>query len=695
MTRQTLHLLLPALFATLFLLGWARPTAAQLTEAQQADLEVWRTVLGTTPGDLGVQRTAARRLLDSGWDESMTVLGDLLADFKRPELVSLICSAIRDMDAPPDLLFDPLLDRLVVAPPELLGDLADAIGSYPPSVLPRLIERLNHKQGAATEKIALIAALSRFTEVEVVDQLINCLEPDVDASVRAAALQALVSVTGADHGDSMTRWQSWWRNNRIQGRDGLIRRKLRRLDRERNEAMLRLQTLQRDVASLTSDLLAAVTRNYTLTDPEQRNALLLNLLGNPRIAVRRLGLDLVEQRVLNAEALTPEVVNALEKLVADPAPSLRPMAIKRLALVDAPRAAKLVGPLLAETQDPEMEAAMLTVLGQTASPQAVPAVIERFLQPERPKGSAAALLTATLAGLVSPTDLDAVASRLNEQGAVNISAVEAELLAWCPSPAAAETLTKLFQAGEVAADRKTAAARGLVSSGLHQEVLLANAADPIVYPQALRAAGKRGGLEGLRLMLSWQILDAAKFGEEVSQVLLALPPTDWLEADNLLASHEEVDLQRRINSLMRILTLPQQTNSTGNGDVSLAPSLRRQACLRLAELQWRRADPEAMLTAVQAAPPGETEADREVRWRNIALVALERFDTANAERGADWVDALDLVLRQKTTDVERATHIAEAIQSGRATGLSDADRTRFDALVSKLALLTPDSGSGG
>lgn len=695
MTRHSLHLLLVPLLAALFLFGWARPADAQLTEAQQADLDVWRTVLGATPGDLSVQRTAARRLLDSGWAESMGVLGELLADFKRPELVTLICAAIRDMDAPPDQLFDPLLDRLVAAPPELLGDLADAIGSYPPSVLPRLIERLNHKGGAASEKIALIAALSRFTEVEVVDQLINCLEADVDASVRAAALQALVSVTGADHGDSMTRWQSWWRNNRIQGRDGLIRRKLRRLDRERNEAMLRIQTLQRDVASLTSDLLAAVTRNYTLTEPEQRNALLLSLLGNPRVAVRRLGLDLVEQRVLNAEALTPEVIAALEKLVADPAPALRPLAIKRLALVDAPRAAKLVGPLLAETQDPEMEAAILTVLGQTASPQAVPAVVERFLKPERPKGSAAAVLTATLAGLVSPADLDAVATRLNEQGAANLSAAEAELLAWCPSDAAAQTLAKLFQTSELAADRKTAAARGLVSSGLHQEALLANAADPIVYPHALRAAGKRGGLDGLRLMLSWQVLDPAKFGEELAQVLSALLPTDWLEADNLLASHEEVDLQRRINSLTRILTLPQQPNSTGNGEVTLAPALRRQACLRLAELQWRRADPEAMLTAVQAAPPGEIEADRELRWRNIALIALGRFDTANAERGADWVDALDLVLRQKTTDIERATHIAEAIRGGRAKGLSEADRTRFDALVSKLALLKPNPGSGG
>ncbi len=693
MPRPTLHLLLTTLFAAFLALAASRPAAAQLTETQRADLEVWRTVLGDSPGDLSVQRTAARRLLESGWDESIAVLSESLGDFRHPELVSLVCGAIRDMDTPPDRLFDGLVDRLVAAPPELLVDLADAIGSYPPHVLPRLIDRANRKDSPASEKIALIAALSRFTEVEVVDQLINLLESDVDASVRGAALVALVSVTGADYGDSMTRWQSWWRNNRIQGRDGLIRRKLRRLERERTDATLRLQTLQREVAALTNDLIAAVTRNYTLTEPEQRNALLLTLLQNPRVAVRRLGLDLVEQRVLNAEPLPPEVFSVLEKLVLDPAPALRPLAVKRLALVDAGKAAARVGPMLATADGPDMEAAILAVLGQTASPAAVPVLVEQFLRPERPKGTAAALLTATLGGLVSPGDLNQVAARLSEQGATMLSAAEAELLAWCPNPVAGNALAALLQSAEVTADRKAAAARGLAASGLHQEVLVANAADAVVYPFALKAVAKGGGLESLRLILSWPVLDGARFGEEIAQVLSALPPSEWLEADTLLAAHENVDLQRRVNSLSRILTLPQPP--AGNGEASLTPALRRAACLRLAELHWRRADPEAMLTALQAAPPGESEADGEARWRTVALVALERFDAASAERGSDWVEALDLVLRQKTTDLDRAERIAHAIQSGRATSLSEADRARLDTLVSKLASLKPDPGAGG
>jgi len=693
MPRPTLHLLLATLFAAILAIAASRPALAQITESQRADLEVWKTVLGSSPGDLSVQRTAARRLLDSGWDESTDVLSRVLGDFRHPELVRIVCGAIRDMDAPPEQLFDALGDRLVAAPPELLGDLADAIGSYPPHVLPRLIDRANKKESPASEKIALVAALSRFTEVEVVDQLINLLEPDVDQTVRAAALAALVSVTGADHGDSMTRWQSWWRNNRIQGRDGLIRRKLRRLERERNEATLRIQTLQRDVTALTGDLLTAVTRNYTLTEPEQRNALLLTLLQNPRVAVRRLGLDLVEQRVLNAEPLPPDLADVIEKMVVDPAPTLRPLAVKRLALVDAGKAAAIVGPLLETADGSEMEAAILTVLGQTPSPAAVPALLERFLRSERPKGTATALLTATLGGLVLPDDLNRIAARLGEQGAANLSAAEAELLAWCPVPMAGETLAVLLQSPDVSADRKTAAARGLMASGLHQKVLVANAANAVVYPFALRAVGKGGGLEALRLILSWPVLDATRFGEEIAQVLSALPPSEWLEADNLLAVHENVDPQRRVNSLSRILTLPQPP--AGNGEASLTPALRRAACLRLVELHWRRAEPEAMLTALQAAPPGESEADGETHWRTVALVALERFDTADANRASDWVEALDMVLRHKTTDVERATRIAEAIQSGRATGLTEADRTRLETLISRLATLKPDPGAGG
>lgn len=695
MPRPAFHHLLAALFAgvlSLLITGSAR---AQLTETQRADFEVWKAVLVSTSGEPGVQRTAARRLLDSGWDESLQVLGEAIGDFSRPALVSIVCGAIRDMDSPPDQLFDVLIDRLCVAPSALIPDLADAIGAYPPSVLPRLIERLNHQKGEASEKIALITALSRFTEIEVVDQLINCLEPSVEPAVRSAALDALVDVTGADHGDSMTRWQAWWRNNRLQGRDGLIRRKIRRLERERNEAIVRIQTLQRDVAALTSDLLTAVNRNYTLTDPEQRNVLLLSLLQNPRTAVRRLGLDLVEQRVLNAEPLSSEVVATLAKLVSDPAPSLRPLAVRRYALVDAAQAARLVGPMLAETSDAEMESAILSVLGQTASADAVPALVDRFTRAERPKGASAALLTATLAGFVPTESLSVIASRLSEQGAANLSVADAELLAWCPDPSAGAVLLGVLQSSEVSADRKTAAARGLVASGLHQDALLATAADPIVYPHALKAAAKRGGLEALELMLGWSVVDAARLGEEVSNVLLALPPAQWLEADTLVAAHEAVDLQRRVNSLARVLTLPQPNNSSAGGEGVLSPSLRRQTCLRLAELHWRRADPEAMLTAVQAAPPGEGETQSELRWRNIALVAMERFDAANAERGADWVDALDLVLRQRTADLDRAARIAEVIKSDRVTGLSDADRSRLDALVSKLAALTPEPGAGG
>lgn len=685
-----LHPLLLILAAALALVP---PTWGQLTEAQEADLALWRTVLTDGPAEAAVQRTAARRLLDSGWPESTALLGQLLAEFKRPDVVSVICTAVRDADPPPEALFEALVESLIAAPVELRGDLADAIGAYPPAMLPRLSERLA-QGGPASQQAALIAALSRFTEVEVVDQLINLLGPDVDHAVRAAALDALARVTGADYGDSMTRWQSWWRNNRVQGREGLIRRKLRRLERERDEAILRLQSLQRDVAALTADLLSAMNRNYALTDPEQRNALLLTLLGHPRTAVRRLGLDLVEQRVLNAEAVSPEVAAILGRLAADPAAPLRALAVRRLALVDSAGAAAMVGPMLADAIDTELEAAIISVLGQHANPAASEALVARFVRPERPRGTAAALLASAAAGHLSPEQLVIISERLHEQGFASLTAVEAELLAWCPAPMAAETLRALLQSPEVVAERKAAAARGLAASGLHHEALLAHAADAAVYPHALRAAGRRGGLEALRLIIAWPVLDADRLGEEVGQILSAMPPADWLEADNILAGREGVDLQRRVNSLSRVLTLPQPGNGS-DGGASVSEAQRRQMCLRLAELHWRRADPEAMLTALQAAPAAPNGSDGEVRWRNIALIALERFDNADTTRSGDWVDALDLILRQRTTDVDRAARIADAIRTGRTSPLSDADRARFDALLTKLASLISASGPQG
>lgn len=667
---------------------------AQLTEAQEADLAIWQAVLSDAPGDPAVQRSAARRLLESGWPESAALLGELLGHFQRPELVSLICAAIRDLDNPPEALFEALVERLAAAPPELQPDLADAIGTYPPTMLPRLIARLDAPAAQAAERVALIGALSRFTEVEVVDYLIHCLEPQDDPAVRAAAVEALVRVTGADYGDSMTRWQSWWRNNRIQGRDGLVRRKLLRLERERNEAMLRAQSLQRDVAALTAELLAAINRNYTLTDAEQRNALLLTLLQHPRMPVRRLGLDLVEQRVLNAEPLSPEVPALLARMVADAAGPLRPLALRRLALVDAAGASALVGPMLGATTDAELEAVMLAVLAQSANAKAAPALVDRFARSERPKGTAAALLAAAQAGHLDPAQWEEVWQQLRSQDPAALTPVEAEVLAWCPQPEAADLLRAILQPSDGGAERRAAAARGLAASGLHRDVLQAHAGDPLIYAHALRSAARGGGLEALRLILSWPVLDAARLGEEIGHVLAALPPSDWLEADNLLAAHQAVDVQRRLASLSRVLTLPQSNNGS-NGAAALSGEARRRICLRLAELHWQRAEPEAMLTALQAAPPGESDAEREATLRTVALVALERFDAADTRRGADWVEALDLVLRQRTTDVERARRIAEAIQQGRAGTLSEPDRLRFDSLVTRLASLITSERPGG
>ncbi len=684
------HQLLLILAAALTLI---RPAWSQLTEAQEADLALWRTVLTDGPGEAGVQRTAARRLLDTGWPQSISLLGQLLGDFQRPDVVALICTAVRDSDPPPEALFDALVESLISAPVELRGDLADAIGAYPPDMLARLSQRLA-RGGPAPEQAALILALSRFTEVEVVDQLISLLGPDVDPAVRTAALDALVRVTGADYGDSMTRWQSWWRNNRVQGRDGLVRRKLRRLERERDDAMLRIQSLQRDVAALTGDLLTAMNRNYTLADPEQRNALLLTLLGHPRTAVRRLGLDLVEQRVLNAEPVSAEVTVILGRMATDPAAPLRALAVRRLALVDSAGAAALAGPMLADATDPDLETAIISVLGQNANPIATEALIARFVRAERPRGTAAALLASATAGHLGTEQLLIISERLHGQGHTSLSAVEAELLAWCPAPLAGETLRALLQSAEVGAERKAAAARGLAASGLHQEVLLAHAADAAVYPHALRAAGRRGGLEALRLIIAWPVLDPGRFGEEVGQILSSLPPAGWLDADNILAGREGVDLQRRVNSLSRVLTLPQPGNGS-NGIATVNEAQRRQMCLRLAELHWRRADPEAMLTALQAAPVATNDSDSEARWRNIALIALERFDNADTTRSGDWVDALDLVLRQRTTDVDRAARIADAIQTGRTSPLSEADRARFDVLLTRLASLISASGPQG
>ncbi len=720
-----------------------------LTTEQAADLEVWKATL-LESANVDARLTAATRLLQSGWAEANTVLVEVLqqSDSTADDARRSVLDAITTLDqVPPQMLLEATVGAYIRATPARRESIVLAVIAFPHM---EAIAVLTHDiHDAANQELAtrlvLIELLSRFVEVETVDALILCLDAQEDPAIRQAAQFALESMTSITHnGSTRMRWANWWTRVRAGGREGLLDASVQRQRTEIRQLRDRERVLLQDRTELTNALIIWMERSYALTPTEKRPALLVTFLHDPKISIRLLGFQLIEQAMANADPITPEVVDAVAACVSDTDGHIRAEALHRLRFINAAQAAQLAAQRLATESDEAVRLAMYTILAQEPTAAPFEALLERWaITPGRSglslseRSGLASVFEAYLQSkiLTEPAKRNAVLAPLSKSLAENpgVNEIaqlfhpdEIRLLAWYDDPLAQTIVLSALQSVTTPLAPETdpaavvalrlAAATGLAASGLNDEALFGVADEVTIHPIAITALHARfGPLDALgRLLTTFACPSEAIRTANVRSLMATLPIEHWLVADDLLANSSWVTVKDRAAWLSRVRVVSNANVGGGNGntnpgdetgggdhDVQSQGMLRRALFLKLAELELLQGQPENAITALEDSPVAESDQDRFTRLQLVAHIAAGQFveseNTPAPEVGV-WVEALDVVDRIQPTTPE-ATIATTALRRTialriRAFGdeqLSESVRSRIAGILGAIQVESPDA----
>lgn len=676
------------------ILAVSTPVAAQLTDDQAADLALWTGALEAETGNPDARDAAARYLVRSGWAEAMDVASEMLVRHDRPDLVRALAAAIRTTEpTPPMPLLDPLLASIRVAPDESRALLVRALAAYPPEAVPKLAAAIRDPALPDAERLVLINSMSQLVHVETVDAMIAMLrdfqEPEIGLSIE----QGLRQLTGAGQvtWDAET-WSDWWDRRRDKGRAGLLEAQVEALKNQVNALQTRVVNLQTTGDVLRADLLTALQSQYTLTPAERRAAFVEQRFADPRSYVRRLGLELLERMMANAIPVSDQLVDSVASLSTDSDAGVRHMAMQRLMLLDADRAASIAAARVTEEPDPAAAKALISVLVRTPIAEGVPGLVAVMANPDRRVAAAAGVLQATRAGLVDGETLDAVTADVLSRDPASLSLAEIELLAWNPhSTEARDRIAAIVSDADADINRRTVAARGLAESGTNDQALTVSSADPVVYPFVVFAVTREPTLDALRVLMSIPVTTPSVWIDGAKSILLAQPPAAWIEADDTLAQSPAFPIEERIAALTRVSSFRNGAGVTPNGtghadDVNdpgstLSPEIKRSIYVRLAELQFQASRPEDLLATLAATPIDENDVARRQYLRAAGLIAVGRLDEVDATTGVDaWLDGLRMILRQESPDATLARAVVTRIETDLASLLNDVTLPRFETL---------------
>jgi len=575
--------------------GENQPETLSLTAEQQADFALWKSAM-TESTDAVARRRAAGKLLASGWKESLDLLSSLLKMENQPEVVTAIADAVSEVGDPPKAIFDALMGAYERSADAVRESLEIAITQYPPAVaIPEISSVIHDKEIAVADRVALIALLSRFVEVETVDALIPCLDKNEPAPIRESAGKALAMITGVDLGGSRLRWENWWERHRSAGREGLLAANIERLQEELKEVRKRNRQYRDERSSLISSLVHWIEQAYALEPKDHRPGMLVALLGDDWQEIRLLGLRLIEQAMSNGEPMPAEVTDAVAGCVEDSSAEVRAGAIRQLIFLDGVRAGSLAAIRLENEGDLTVRLALEAALARYPSKDGESVLFKRFVDsPSRAglednermaiAGALSAAFRASfdpgmdernrLAGIILDDIKDLNNDKILQIIIQRLGSEEVGLLAWSTTPEARQVRTIILTGentgeapvpSEELQSRQLAVARELAASGLDDEALYTKAGDSAIHAIAFGVLKSRKGLlKALAEVLGdFHEPDEKTRQADITAIMAALPIKDWIAADDKLAASNYASLDQRAAWLRRVLSVD-VADSTGN-----------------------------------------------------------------------------------------------------------------------------------
>lgn len=462
--------------------GFRPPESSPVTES-------WSRL---TSGSLGLaeRAAAATELLEMDNDEATGALSlALTTQQSRIGWRAVIQAVATYPDNPPKDLAQPLIGLLGYVDVALKEDLAAALGRFDQSDVIRQLQKIaESSREPVARRCGAILALGHDRTTQTAGLLMKLTDAGQPEPVQQASFKSLGILTALDHYDADRQaWDSWWKQNKglwaKEWTDHILE------NFERRESRRRAQDHQ-----IEDELLKSQRALYQANSPQGRPGVLVYMLDRPLLPIKRLGMDLSRQRLLDDLSFDEPLREALRVRLADAVPSIRADAALLLRDLSDQPAAELIARRLGEEREqvPAVLSAYLQVVARMPQAEAVDPAVE-FINDEALRAdAAAALATAFDAGLMNKSQVNR-AAKLARRYVVD------------GQPPAPQVITLIGKVGnkddwkDIArwvddSDTlvKQAAARAWADSNHELNHLADRISDPVIEPILIAAATRRG-----------------------------------------------------------------------------------------------------------------------------------------------------------------------------------------------------------
>jgi len=628
------------------------------------------------PGTPLADRTAAARvLLRADSRDASQPLDSALAAGQAPEVWRAMLLAISsDVADPPDAAALPVLSLMMRVNDDMVDEWADAMGRFGDDKWRKELEKLaTDTRGDTAQRIRAILALGRYREKSVAGTLIDLTDIDQPSGIRQSAFKALAVLTGIDwFGGDRTRWADWYNEARRLNDARWHRHLVENFTRRAAEGNARRQELE-------DRLLESQRALYRTTAPDDRAAVLAYMLGDPLLPIRRLGMDLVQQRLVQGQAFDATLIEALRGRLSDESPDIRERAALRLRDLGDQASADIVATRLADGSEQVAEVihAGLRLLATMPRATAADRALALLAREDLRADAAGALAAMHHAELLSRKQADKARRQLREalEDDATPAPQEIALLA-----AIGDTDDWNRIAGWVdhpSPSIRAAAAAAWAASDRSLKVLAERADDAVIQPIVIAAAIRRGKDPATLQALAGNRPKPAQPAEQWEQAIIAIagrvdPPAVLKAADTLIAD----EASDRFLAAIYSAAIDQYADS------DTTPTAFGQLLLRRAQTRMKQGD--AALAAADFERLGPRNPDLDERQRDDrARGLIEAYLLTGDDDAA--VKAILALLGDGNGKLRTGASDDPAVQSFLAAVKRHIDADRFEQASTLLA----------
>ena len=377
------------------------PSESQPATQAAFDQQRLENLLGVLEGQNSPQarRTGARELLIQGWTEVTPRLVAILRGTNRPARIAV---ALALSDVPERLTneyLDPLFEMLQDPEEESRKAATQALAAGANEViLGRLKVIAAARELPAVNRRAAIDALGMMTQREALTILFEILN-DPNPEISDAALQTIEQMTAQDFlGDAQAATE-WWEKVKPKSTAQWQRIQIERLIRQNRAREQRCRDLEQRLASTLRDA-------YFRTAEGQRPPLLSSFLTDTSVAVRKLGLTLVQAMLAEGKTLSNDTVMQTRELLNASEPDVRAAAVQTVATLRDSADAELFLNFLKKEHNRVVRRALINGLGYVGTTNSIAVLLDAL------KSTDPAIISEAVTAL----------GRLIERGALDVPA---------------------------------------------------------------------------------------------------------------------------------------------------------------------------------------------------------------------------------------------------------------------------------